>query len=119
RDATSGASGGVTTTATERWRDDRRPRRNRAPQPRGGARRGRLARPCSRAELRRHGAPDLCVRRRPGHDVRGRAWGVTAERNGPDVPADERIPFGALAETALPPPSGSERQTHAARLSSS
>jgi hypothetical protein len=35
--------------------------------------------------------------------VLGRAWCVTAERNGPNVPADERIPFGALAETDLPP----------------
>jgi hypothetical protein len=35
--------------------------------------------------------------------VLGRAWCVTAERNGPNVRADERIPFDALAETDLPP----------------
>jgi hypothetical protein len=27
--------------------------------------------------------------------------GVSAERNGPNVPADERVPFAALAETDL------------------
>jgi hypothetical protein len=34
--------------------------------------------------------------------VLGRAWCVAAERNGPNVCAHERIPFGALAETDLP-----------------
>src|SRR5262249_18038843 len=95
--ATKRAFGGFTTTGMSRWRDDRRRTSTRAPQPRGGARRGRLARPRSRAHLRRHGAPDLSVRRRRGHDVRD----VTAERNGPDVCADERIPLHALAETDL------------------
>jgi hypothetical protein len=28
---------------------------------------------------------------------------ITAERNGSDVLADERLPFGALAEAAMPP----------------
>src|SRR4029077_10561885 len=57
----------------------------------------------SRADLRPHGDPELLVRRRRGHDVLDRAWCVSAERNGPDVRADERIPCGALAETDLPP----------------
>jgi hypothetical protein len=67
--------------------------------------RSRLARPRCRADFRRHGAADLCAQRRRGHGVFGRAWCVTAERNGPDVRADERFPFDALAETDLPPTS--------------
>jgi hypothetical protein len=35
--------------------------------------------------------------------VLGRAGCLTAERNGPDVFADERFPFGALAKAALQP----------------
>jgi hypothetical protein len=101
RGATNRASGGVITTATKRWHDDRRAKRNRVPQRCCGAWRGRLARLCRRADLRRHGAPDLCVRRRRGHDVLGRAWCVAAERNGPDVSSDERLPLSAVAETAL------------------
>ena len=52
---------------------------------------------------------------RRGHDVLGRAWCVTAERNGPDVRADERIPFGALAETDLRRRSGACRFPPAAK----
>jgi hypothetical protein len=67
------------------------------------SRRSRLAVPCSGTDLRRHAASDLGVRRGRGHDVLGRARCVTAERNGPNVRADERIPFGALVETDLLP----------------
>jgi hypothetical protein len=42
-----------------------------------------------------------CSRRGPdGYALLGRAW-VSADRNGPDVHADERLPFGALAEADL------------------
>jgi len=41
------------------------------------------------------GAPDVALL--------DRARRVTAERNGPDVLADERLPFGALAEADLNP----------------
>ena len=41
------------------------------------------------------------LRRRRGHDVLGRAWCVAAERNGPNVPSDERLPLCAVAETDL------------------
>src|ERR1700720_608788 len=55
------------------------------------------------ADLRNHGADDGCSRRGPdGYALLGRAWG-SAERNGPDVLADERLSFGALAEADLPP----------------
>src|SRR5208337_3424121 len=37
-----------------------------------------------------------------GYALLGRAW-VSAERNGPDVLADERLSFGALAEAGLRP----------------
>jgi hypothetical protein len=33
-----------------------------------------------------------------GYALLGRARRVTAGRHGPDVPADERVPFGSLAE---------------------
>ena len=59
---------------------------------------------CRCADLRRHGAPDLSVQRRRGHDVLGHGWCVAAEWDGPNVCADERIPFGALAETNFPLP---------------
>src|SRR5262245_15174522 len=101
RGATKRASGGVITTATSRWHDDRRSKRNRAPQSCCGARRGRLVRSCGRAHLRCHGTTDLFVRRRRGHDVLGRAWCVAPERNGPDVSSDERLPLSAVAETAF------------------
>jgi len=52
-------------------------------------------------DLRDHGAAYGCSWRRPdGYALLSR---VTAERNGPDVPADERLPFGALAEADLQP----------------
>jgi hypothetical protein len=55
------------------------------------------------ADLRNHGADDGCSRRGPdGYALLGRAW-VSADRNGPDVHADERLPFGALAEAGLQP----------------
>ena len=57
-----------------------------------------------RANLRNHGAADgRCWWRFSGHALLGCAGCVAAERNGPDVRAHERIPFGALAETDLPP----------------
>ncbi len=37
-----------------------------------------------------------------GYDLLCRARRVTTERNGPDVPADERLPLGALAEADRP-----------------
>src|SRR6202035_3539806 len=50
-----------------------------------------------RADPRDDGAADACVGRRAGHDLLGRGR-VAVERNGPDVPVDERLPSGALAE---------------------
>ncbi len=48
--------------------------------------------------------------RRPGgHPLLGRARCVAAERNDRDVPADERLPFGALAEVDLPPAKSARR----------
>src|SRR5262245_17099240 len=56
------------------------------------------------AGLRNHGATDGRSRRRPaGYVLHGRARWVTAEWNDMDVHADERLPFGALAEVDLPP----------------
>ena len=53
------------------------------------------------ADLRNHGADDGCSRRwHDGYALLGRAW-VSADRNGPDVRADECLPFGALAEADL------------------
>src|ERR1700736_4771733 len=52
-----------------------------------------------RADLRDHGAAYVCSWWRPaGYVLLGRARCVTAERNGPDVLADERLPFGALVK---------------------
>src|ERR1700731_4977599 len=66
--------------------------------------RSRLAKPRGRADLRHHGAADGCSWWRPaGYALLGRATCVTARRNGPDVRADERLPFGALAEADLQP----------------
>jgi hypothetical protein len=46
-----------------------------------------------------NGADDRCSRREPDeYALLGLAW-VSADRNGPDVDADERLPFGALAES--------------------
>src|SRR5215211_4486762 len=60
--------------------------------------------PRGRADLCRHGAAYGCSRWRPaGHALLGRARCLAAERNGPDVLADERLPFGALAEAHLQP----------------
>src|ERR1700691_4453616 len=50
-----------------------------------------------RADLRDDGAADPCVGRRAGLDLLG-GGRVAVERNGPDVPADERFPSGAVAE---------------------
>jgi hypothetical protein len=58
---------------------------------------------CGRADLRNHGGAYSGRRRRhAGYALRGRACCVSAERNGPDVRSDERLPFGALAEADLP-----------------
>src|SRR5579863_5644097 len=52
-----------------------------------------------RADLRNHGAAYGDARRQHArHAVRGRARSVAVGRNGPDVLADERLPFGAVAE---------------------
>src|ERR1700730_3726577 len=67
------------------------------------ARRGLFAVAGGRADLRDDGAADGGTWWRTGGCVvfsRGR---VAAERDGPDVPADERLPFGALAEADLQP----------------
>jgi hypothetical protein len=50
-----------------------------------------------------HGAAHCSRWRRAGYAVLGRASCVTAERDGPDVRADERVSFGALAEADLHP----------------
>src|SRR6266851_2859095 len=60
--------------------------------------------PRGRTDLRNHGAAYGCSWWRPaGYALLGRARCVTAERNGLDVLADERLPFGALAEADLQP----------------
>src|ERR1700730_14745133 len=60
--------------------------------------------PRGRADLRNHGAAYGCSWWRPaGYALLGRARCVTAERNGPDVLADECLPFGAWAEADLQP----------------
>src|SRR5436305_6511304 len=60
--------------------------------------------PRGRADLRDHGAGYGCFGwRRAGYALRGHARGVAAERNGADVRADERLPFGALAEADRQP----------------
>ena len=67
-------------------------------------RRSRLAMPRGYADLRNHGATDGCSWWRPaGYALLGRARCVTAERNDPDVRADECLPFRALAEADLQP----------------
>src|ERR1700736_6495287 len=60
--------------------------------------------PRGRADLRNHGAAYRRSGWRPaGYALLGRARCVTVERNGPDVLADECLPFGALAEADLGP----------------
>src|ERR1700732_1331947 len=60
--------------------------------------------PRGRADLRNHGAGYGGSWWRPdGYALLGRARCVAAERNGPDVLADECLPFGALAEADLQP----------------
>src|SRR3979411_2489028 len=55
-----------------------------------------------RADLRNDGAADgCCWRRRCGYALLGRARCVSVERNGPDVLADEYLPFDALVEAGL------------------
>src|SRR6266550_5744114 len=58
--------------------------------------------PCGRADLRNHGAAHSGSWRLGGHALPGRAC-FSAGWNGPDVLADERLPFGALAEADLQP----------------
>jgi hypothetical protein len=66
--------------------------------------RSRLARSRGRADFRNHGAAHGRSRRRPaGYPLLDRGTYVAAERNGPDVFADERLPFAALAEADLEP----------------
>src|ERR1700733_4174357 len=60
--------------------------------------------PRGRAGLRHHGAADGRSRWRPaGYALLGCAGCVTAQRHGPDVRADECLPFGALAGADLWP----------------
>src|SRR5215472_1613636 len=109
RAATRRASGGAATTSTANDRRVDVPRRRwrpclRRPRQRGRRRRRRLARPRGRADLRRHGAAHRCFRWwSAGSLLFSPARCIVAERNGPDVPADERLPFGALAEADRPP----------------
>jgi hypothetical protein len=67
--------------------------------------RGLLALPRGRADLRNHGAAYRfsCRRSAARWALLGCARRLTAERNGPNVLADERLPFGALAEVDLQP----------------
>src|SRR5262252_1401158 len=62
------------------------------------ARSGRLAEPRRCAYVRHHGAADRPRRRPAGCLVCDVARHAAAQRDGPDVPADERIPSGAVAE---------------------
>src|SRR6266480_1525312 len=58
--------------------------------------------PRGRADFRNHGAAHERSRRPPaGYPLLGRGAYVAAERNDPDVLADERLPFAALAESNL------------------
>jgi hypothetical protein len=64
--------------------------------------RGLLVVPRGRADLRNHGA----TYRDPwwqhaGYTLLGRWKWIPTERHGPDVFADERLPFAALAEARL------------------
>src|SRR5271170_7419889 len=84
----------------ERAPDEPQPRQTSLPRPR----RRRVAKPRGRADLRHHGAADGCSWWcLAGHALRGPARRITAERNGADVFADERLPFCALAEADLQP----------------
>jgi hypothetical protein len=73
-----------------------------------------MAMPRGDAGVRNHGPDDEYARRgTDGYARLGRAW-VSADRNGPDVRADERLPLGALADADLqaakpsqPDPAGS------------
>ena len=78
----------------------REPRRGRGF---GGPRRRRLADPCGRPDLRDDGADHRRSRRRRGAALLCDARGLAAQRNGPDVSHDERLPFGAVAETDRQP----------------
>src|SRR4051794_5746656 len=60
--------------------------------------------PGGRAGLRNHGADYGSAWRRCGDALLGDVGYVTSERNGPDVLADERVPFCALVEADLAPP---------------
>jgi len=99
RDATRPVPGGgatTNTTSVERSRGD--PFRKRQ---RGRPRCSRLAVSRGHANLRHHGAADECWWRACGYALLRRATCVTVERNGPDVFADECLPFGALADAHL------------------
>src|SRR5207253_1160428 len=95
-------SAGTTSTANDRARPCRKRRRGR-----------RLAVPRGCTELRRDGSADGAARwRHAGRALRVRT-GVAAQRDGPDVLADERRPCGALAEAARP---SAKRFVHQATL---
>src|SRR5215813_5373432 len=93
------ASGGSATTSThgEDEHHAAQDRRSRGLASRR-ARSGRLAEPRRCAYVRHHGAADRPRRRPAGCLVCDVARHAAAQRDGPDVPADERIPFGAVAE---------------------
>ena len=62
-----------------------------------------FARRC--ADLRHDGVDDRSIWRRiSGSALLRHAYHATIERDGPNVPADERVSFGALAETDRLPP---------------
>ena len=72
--------------------------------PRRGPQLGRMAVPGRHANLRDHGAAyEYLWWGTAGYTLLGHAWCVTAERNGPNVPANERLPFGALVEADFRP----------------
>ena len=54
-----------------------------------------------RADLRGHGAAYCCGWQRPARYTLFGCERIAGGRDGPDVFADERLPFGALAETDL------------------
>src|ERR1700746_1349119 len=71
---------------------------------RGLSQRSRLGMLRGRADLRNHGTTyGRSWRWAAGYALLGHATCITAEWNGLDVHADERLPFGALAEADLQP----------------
>jgi hypothetical protein len=65
--------------------------------------RDRLAMSRGRADFRNHGPAHVRFRRPNGYPLLGRGTYVAADRNDPDVLADECLPFVALAEGDVQP----------------